>query len=437
MKIKIIGAGLAGCEAAYQLAEHGFEVELYECKTITKNPIQKLDAFAELVCSNTLRSKSLKNAVGILKAEMQMFNSLIIQAAYATCIPSDDALAVDREQFANYITTQIQNHPKINIINKEVDFVDDVHDLTLITTGPLTSEAMKKEIERLIGKQKLFYLDASAPIIEKNSIDFSQVYKASRHNQKQGDYICLPLNETEFNHFVEALQNAETVQTKEFEKEIYFKGCQPIEVMAKESKKILLNGPMSPNHLIKPDGSTPYAVVQLRQDDAIDSLYNFVGFQTNLKWPEQQRVLSTLPGLANLKIVRYGVMHKNYYINSPKILNNKLQVMRRKNVFFAGQITGVEGYVESSVSGIIASLGIIASVMHQKLPKMSSSTVMGALHNYVTNEKIKQLKPMKANLGIMKKDFNEALGESYYSKSQDEMKKYLNSIKNIIEFKIK
>lgn len=426
-EVKIIGAGLAGCEAAWQLANHGVKVKLYEAKRLAKNPIQKLDAFAELVCSNTLRSKSLKNAVGILKAEMATFDSLILQAAYQAQIPGDDALAVDRQLFANYITQKISSHFNIEVIDQNVEVIDDKNELTLIATGPLTTVEMQNEIKRLLGNQKLFYLDASAPIIEKDSIDFNQIYRANRHSD-DGDYLCVPLNEQQFNEFANELKNGQTVQLKEFEKEIFFKGCQPIEQLAKLGNKILLKGPMSPNNLPMSDGVIPYAVVQLRQDDAKDSLYNFVGFQTNLTWPEQARILSQLPGMEHLKIVRYGVMHKNYYINSPKILNHKLQVMRKKNVFFAGQITGVEGYVESTASGIVAAMGILATINNKKLQRLPNTTVIGALTNYITNEKLKHLNPMKANLGIVEKLTPGIKEYDYSAQSTKDLAEYIKSL---------
>ncbi|AUF83421.1 FADH(2)-oxidizing methylenetetrahydrofolate--tRNA-(uracil(54)-C(5))-methyltransferase TrmFO [Mesoplasma syrphidae] len=431
--VKIIGAGLAGTEAAYQLAKHGVKVKLYESKFINPNPVQKTDQLAELVCSNTLRSRSKTNAVGILKTELEAFDSLVIRAAYANQIPGDDALAVDRLEFSQYITKMINNEPNIEIISEDVLAIDDENEITIIASGPLTTDNLKAEIQRLIGNQKLYFMDASAPIIEKASIDFSQVYLNSRHKTGDGEYICIPLTEHQFNEFHNALVSAEVVKTKEFEKEIFFRGCQPIEQMAKQGKRVLLNGPMSPNNLPMPNGEIPFAVVQLRQDNAIDTLYNFVGFQTNLKWPEQKRILKTLPGMNNLEIVRYGVMHKNYYINSPKILNHKLQVMRKKNVFFAGQITGVEGYVESTALGVVAALGVLSILNNKKLPKMPNTTVIGALTNYVTNEKLKKFNPMKANMGILDRSASDQSELFSYNQSVIDLNAYLEEIKDIIK----
>ncbi|UWD34797.1 methylenetetrahydrofolate--tRNA-(uracil(54)-C(5))-methyltransferase (FADH(2)-oxidizing) TrmFO [Mycoplasma cottewii] len=434
-KVKIIGAGLAGCEAAWFLANNNIQVELYEAKTIKHNEVQKTDDLCELVCSNTFRSQSLLNAAGILKSEMRMLGSLVLKIADECKIQGDDALAVDRVEFSQKVTQAIKNHPNITLISKNVDSIDDENDITLIATGPLTTDELKQDIQRLIGKQKLFFMDASAPIVKKDSIDFNKVYYAGRHNK--GKYICCPFTEQEFNNFVNELVNADQVQLKDFEKSIFFKGCQPIEQLAKTSKKLLLKGPMSPNNLLDENNNQPYAVVQLRQDDAKDSLYNIVGFQTNLKWPEQKRVFSLIPGLENLKIVRYGVMHKNYYINSPKILNFKLQTKRKRNVFFAGQITGVEGYIESASSGIWAGINILAFINNKKIKPLSNKTVLGALTNYITNEKISSLKPMKCNLGILDQDNKNSQEQFYsYNNSSKELAQYLDQLKEIMKINL-
>ncbi len=429
--IKIIGAGLAGCEAAWQLSKAGYKVKLYESKTIEKNEIQKLETIAELVCSNTLRSKSIKNAVGILKKEMELFDSLIIEAAIKTQIPSDDALAVDRINFSNYIQDKIKKDKNIELINEVIETIDDENEITIIATGPLTSDRFNNEIQRIIGNQKFYFMDASAPIVKKSSINFEKLYYATRH-KGEGNYICVPLNEEQFDNFRNELINGEVVKTKEFENEVFFKGCQPIEHMAKTGRNVLLNGSLSPNNLEDKDGKIPYAVVQLRQDDAIDSLYNFVGFQTNLKWPEQLRILKTLPGMENINIVRYGVMHKNKYINSPKILNHKLQVKRKRNVFFAGQITGVEGYVESAMCGIVAAMGVVSLVENKKMDPLPQDTLMGALIKYVTNENLKKFNPMKANMGILQHvgiKKSEMPDDWTYTNSMSKMKNYISNKK--------
>ncbi|QHX36199.1 tRNA (uracil-5-)-methyltransferase Gid [Spiroplasma sp. TIUS-1] len=429
--IKVIGAGLAGCEAAWQLSKAGYKVKLYESKTIQKNEIQKIETIAELVCSNTLRSKSIKNAVGILKKEMELFDSLIIEAAIATQIPSDDALAVDRINFSKYIQDKIMKNENIELINEVVETIDDENEITIVAVGPLLSDSFNKEIQRVIGNQKLYFMDASAPIVEKSSIDFEKVYFSTRH-KGEGKYICIPLNEDQFNNFRNELINGQVVQTQEFENEVFFKGCQPIEHMAKSGKNVLLNGTMSPSQLEDENGNLPFAVVQLRQDDAIDTLYNFVGFQTNLKWPEQTRILRTLPGMEKINIVRFGVMHKNKYINSPKILNHKLQVKRKRNVFFAGQITGVEGYVESAMCGIVAAMGVVGLIQNKKVEPLPVDTVMGALIKYITNENLKKFNPMKANMGILQHPGikkSEMPEDWTYTNSIDKLKKYINNKK--------
>ncbi|AHF57347.1 methylenetetrahydrofolate--tRNA-(uracil(54)-C(5))-methyltransferase (FADH(2)-oxidizing) TrmFO [Spiroplasma eriocheiris] len=407
-KINVVGAGLAGCEIAYQLAKRGLSVNLYEVKQVKKNPVQNLDSFAELVCSNSFRSKSVENASGILKEELKMLDSLIIKAALASAISADDALAVDRQLFSNYVTQQLGNNPNITIHHTEFETINP-RDITIIASGPLTTEKLQQELTKIIGKKALYFYDASAPIITKENIDFTKVYYQALHSAAK-DYLVCPLSEHEFNLLHQELVNASTVALKEFEK--YFKGCQPIEVLAKQSKKLLLNGPMSPNYLQDDHGNLPYAVVQLRKDNLIDTLYNIVGWQTNLTWPEQKRIINNfIPGLAKVDIVRYGVLHKNNYINSPKLLNQSLQLKQNPNIFFAGQITGVEGYLESTASGLYCALNVYQYYHHQKPLLFPPTTVLGSLMNYVTNPRQKNLKPMKANIGIIP-----VLGQSYDSK---------------------
>ncbi|QGS52204.1 methylenetetrahydrofolate--tRNA-(uracil(54)-C(5))-methyltransferase (FADH(2)-oxidizing) TrmFO [Spiroplasma tabanidicola] len=429
MEVNIIGAGLAGCELAYQLAQKGIKVNLYEKKNIEKNEIQKLDTFAELVCSNTFRSKSTQNAVGILKKELEQLDSFILKCAYLTEIPSDDALAVDRISFSKLVDKKIREQKNITVFNEELKILD-ADKIYVICCGPLISDEFKKEIDRVVGNQKLFYLDASSPIIKKDSIDFKKVYYSSRHSN-DNSYICAPLNKHEFENFYINLINAQKVKLKDFEKEIFFKGCQPIEQIAIQSKKNLINGPMSPNGL-EHENNKPYAVIQLRKDNAIDSLYNIVGFQTNLTWPEQKRVFQLIPGLENAEFARYGVMHKNSYINSPKILNKKLQVMRNKKVYFAGQVTGVEGYIESFASAFIVFFALYSEFKNKKFIPFPDQTILGALTNYITNKKLKKLKPMKANMGIVKVDKEfDTKTEKYdyiYENSMLIIKNYLEKI---------
>lgn len=428
MEVTIIGAGLAGCEAAWQLASAGIKVKLYEKKKLCKNEIQQLATFAELVCSNTFRSTSTQNAVGILKHELKLLNSFILECAWQTQVPADDALAVDRVKFSQLVDEKIRSHKNIEVIEAELTTIDE-NNYTIIACGPLISDEFKAEINRLLGNQKLFYLDASAPIIKKSSVDFTKAFYGARHKLDKS-YICLPFTEHEFDLFVSELINAQRVKLKDFETEIYFQGCQPIEQLAKISKKVLLRGPMSPNGFedISPK---PYAVVQLRKDHAIDKLYNMVGFQTNLTWPEQKRVFKMIPGLTSAEFVRFGVMHKNFYINSPKLLNKKLQVMRNKKLFFAGQITGVEGYIESFASAIVCARAIIDQHQGRKFQPLPAQTVLGSLINYVTNEKIAKLKPMKANLGILNYPLptfssKEEKNQYLYENSLKHLKNYLN-----------
>ncbi|AUB31919.1 tRNA (uracil-5-)-methyltransferase Gid [Spiroplasma floricola 23-6] len=435
MKVIVVGAGLAGCEAAWQLAEKGIKVHLYEKKKLQKNEIQKLDTFSELVCSNTFRSVSTQNAVGILKKELEQLESFILDCAYKTQIPSDDALAVDRESFSKLVDERIRKHKNIEVFEEEFLEIDkDNQDIILIATGPLSSNAFQLKIEKMLGKQKLFYLDASSPILEKESIDFTKVYYKSRHSD-DNSYICIPLNEEEFNIFHEKLINAQQVKLKDFEQEIFFKGCQPIEQLAKISKKVLLKSAMSSNNLENKNGIKPYSVVQLRKDDAIDSLYNMVGFQTNLTWKAQKEVFSTLPGLEKAVFKRFGVMHKNNFINSPKILNKRLQMMRKKNVFFAGQITGVEGYIESFATGLVAAKGIISFINNRKFVPFPEETVIGSLINYITNPKHKKLKPMKANMGLITIDKNLEFN-SKEEKNKFVYKNSLTILKNFTEFEL-
>ncbi len=358
-----------------------------------------------------------------------------MDCAYKTQIPSDDALAVDRECFSKLVDERIRKHKNIEIFEEEFLEIDkENQDIILIATGPLSSNNFQLKIEKILGKQKLFYLDASSPILEKQSIDFTKVYYKSRHSN-DNSYICIPLSEPEFNIFHKKLINAQQVKLKDFENEIFFKGCQPIEQLAKISKKVLLRSAMSSNNLENENGIKPYSVVQLRKDDAIDNLYNMVGFQTNLTWSAQKEVFSTLPGLEKAFFKRFGVMHKNNFINSPKILNKKLQMMRKKNIFFAGQITGVEGYIESFATGLVAAKGIISIINNKKFIPFPEETVLGSLINYITNPKHKKLKPMKANMGLIKVDKNLEFN-SKEEKNNFIYKNTLGILKNFTKFEL-
>lgn len=399
--INVIGAGLAGSEAAYQIAKRGIQVNLYEMRPVKQTPAHHTDKFAELVCSNSLRGNQLTNAVGVLKEEMRQLDSLIIKAADQARVPAGGALAVDRHDFAGYITDTLKNHPNITVKNEEITEIP--KGPTIVATGPLTTEGLTKQIMDITGEEQLYFYDAAAPIIEKESIDMDKVYLKSRYDKGEAAYLNCPMTEEEFNVFYDALINAEVVPLKEFEKEIYFEGCMPFEVMAERGKKTLLFGPMKPVGLEDPKtGKRPYAVVQLRQDDAAGTLYNIVGFQTHLKWGAQKEIISLIPGLENVDIVRYGVMHRNTFINSPNALKETYQLKSREDLFFAGQMTGVEGYVESAASGLIA--GINASKLIEGLEPIifPRETIIGSMAYYITHaNNNKNFQPMNANFGLL------------------------------------
>ncbi len=399
-KIKVIGAGLAGSEAAWQIANLGIPVQLFEMRPVKQTPAHHTDKFAELVCSNSLRSNSLANAVGVLKAEMRYLNSVIIRSADDCAVPAGGALAVDRHEFANLVTERVKNHPLIEVITEEITEIP--AGPTVIASGPLTSELLSQQLKELTGEEYLYFYDAAAPIVEAESIDRNKVYLKSRYDKGEAAYLNCPMNEEEFNRFYEALISAETVPLKEFEKEIFFEGCMPIEVLAQRGKKTLLFGPMKPVGLEDPKtGKRPFAVVQLRQDNQIGTLYNIVGFQTHLKWGPQKEVLQLIPGLENAEIVRYGVMHRNTFINSPKVLMPTYQYKGRKNLFFAGQLTGVEGYVESAAAGLVAGINAARYVKGEELLVFPTETVLGSMANYITTANEKHFQPINANFGLL------------------------------------
>ena len=398
-QVTIIGAGLAGCEAAYQCAKRGIKVNLIEMRPKKYPPAFHTDLFGELVCSNSLRSNSLNNAVGILKEELRLLDSLIIKAADATSVPAGSALAVDRESFSHYITDTIRNHENITVINEEITEIPEGP--CIIATGPLTSDDLAKAICEYLHTGTLHFYDAAAPIVEKDSIDFNKAYYKSRYDKGEASYINCPMDAQEFEQFYDALIHAQCAHLHDFEDEKYFEGCMPIEEMAKRGKKTLLFGPLKPVGLQKDENHHPVAVVQLRQDNVAASMYNIVGFQTHLTWPEQRRVFSLIPGLENLKITRYGVMHRNSYLSSPTCLKETYQTQIREDLFFAGQITGVEGYVESCASGMIAGINM-ARYLNDKEPIFFGNTcVMGSQAYYVTHCDPKHFQPMNANFGIM------------------------------------
>ena len=398
MKINIIGAGLAGCEACYYLSKGGYEINLYEMRPNKMTPAHKTEKFAELVCSNSLKSDSLENACGIMKKEMEMLDSLIIKAARLHSVDAGGALAVDREGYSQYVTDTIKNLPNVNIINDEVTKID-TNIPTIIATGPLTSGPLCDEIKNLFGMDDFYFFDAQAPIIYADSIDYNKVYLKSRYDKGIASYYNCPFTEEEFKKFYNELINAECTEVKDFELKV-FEGCMPIEIMAKRGEQTLVFGPMKPVGLKKPDGSKPYAVVQLRQDDASKTMYNLVGFQTHLKFPEQKRVFSMIPGLENVRFAKYGRMHKNTYINAPKILNPTFQTKKYPNIFFAGQLSGVEGYVESAMSGIYAAINMDRYLKGKELVVLPKTTMMGALSQYITSDNT-DFQPMSANFGIV------------------------------------
>ena len=354
-KINVIGAGLAGSEAAWQAAEAGVAVNLYEMRPKKTTEAHHTNNFAELVCTNSLRGNNLTNAVGVLKEEMRRVNSVIISSADQTAVPAGGALAVDRDDFSELVTKRVKEHPLVTVIEEEITEIPE--GITVIATGPLTSEPLSKAIQAFNGSEGFYFYDAAAPIIDKSTIDMDKVYLKSRYDKGEAAYLNCPMNEEEFYAFREALVNAEVAPLKEFEKEKFFEGCMPIEVMASRGPKTMLFGPMKPVGLEDPKtGKRPYAVIQLRQDNAAASLYNIVGFQTHLKWGEQKRVFRMIPGLEQAEFVRYGVMHRNSFMNSPELLQQTYQSRKRDDLFFAGQMTGVEGYVESAASGLVAGI---------------------------------------------------------------------------------
>lgn len=429
--VKVIGAGLAGCEAAWQLAKAGVKVKLYEMRPGKMTPAHHTGYFAELVCSNSLRSNSLENAVGLLKEEMRILDSLIIRCADNNALPAGGALAVDRVKFSKEITSNIKSNANIEIIEDEVTKIPE-DEYVIIATGPLTSDALSRSIKEYLGEDYLYFYDAASPIVTYDSIDMNIAFKASRYEKGQSDYINCPFDKEQYNTFFNELIKAERVPLKVFEKEIVFEGCMPIEVMASRGIMTLLFGPLKPKGIINPENNKqPYAVVQLRQDNKEGTLYNMVGFQTNIKWDEQKRVFSLIPGLQNAEFVRYGVMHKNTYINSPKVLEPTLQTIGSKRLFFAGQITGVEGYVESTSSGLIAGLNVARLINGLDPIVFPRTTAHGSLCSYITDRSIKNFQPMNINFGLF-----EQLPGKYKSKQEKNMhysNKALEDLKKFIK----
>lgn len=401
-KVNVIGAGLAGCEAAFTLAERGVKVSLYEMKPQKRSPAHHTDMFCELVCSNSLKAARIESAAGLLKEEMRRLGSITMQAAANTSVSAGGALAVDRDDFAAFVTNKIKSHPNITVISEEVTDIN-FDDITIIATGPLTSDALSEEIKKICGDSLSFY-DAAAPIVTRDSLDMSKVFAASRYGRGDDDYLNCPFNQEEYLAFYDELINAESVVLKEFEKSAMtvYEGCMPIEIMAKRGEDTIRFGPLKPVGLRDPrTDRRPWAVVQLRRENAEGTLLNLVGFQTNLKFPEQKRVFSMIPGMENAEFVRYGVMHRNTFINSPKVMSATLNLKINPKLFFAGQITGVEGYIESAASGILAGLNAFLMLEGKEMLTLPKETMLGALIGYITDESVVDFQPMGSNMGIL------------------------------------
>lgn len=404
-KITVIGAGLAGCEAAYAISKQGIKVDLVEMKPLKKSAAHKTDNFAELVCSNSLKANRVDSAAGLLKQEMRMFGSLCLEAADKARVPAGGALAVDRDVFSEYITQKIKNDENITVINKVADQLD-ADSITVVATGPLTDGDLAQNIEKFCDSGNLNFYDAAAPIVTAESIDFDSAFIASRYDKDEsgdGDYINCPMNKQEYEAFHNALVNAETAPIHEFDKQPkVYEGCMPIEILARRGEDSIRFGPLKPVGLRDPKtGHRPWAVVQLRKENCLGTLYNIVGFQTNLKFPEQKRVFSMIPALKNAEFMRYGVMHRNSFINSPKLLNTDLSLKKAKNIFFAGQLSGVEGYMESAASGIIAGINAANARLDKPPLVLPQISMIGALLNYITDPTVTNFQPMGANFGIL------------------------------------
>ncbi len=432
-KVTVIGAGLAGCEAASVLASFGINVDLYEMKPKKMSPAHHSENFAELVCSNSLRAGNIENAVGLLKEELRILGSLIMEAADSSAVPAGGALAVDREEFSTYITEKIKNNPLINIISDEVHEIPS-EGIVIVASGPLTDGDLYDDIIKKVGGTDLHFFDAAAPIVVYDSIDMTKAFKASRYGKGGDDYINCPMNKEEYLAFYNALISAERAEVKGFDKEIVFEGCMPIETMASRGEDTMRFGPLKPVGLIDPrTGEEPYACLQLRQDNRGKTMYNLVGFQTRLKWPEQKRVFGMIPGLENAEYYRMGVMHRNTYLNSPTCLNSDYSLRSDNRVFFAGQITGVEGYIESTASGYLAGYYAAMKALELDVPYVpNSETVIGSMAAYVSDSTVSKFVPMNANFGIVDRIQGKFKGKN--GKKEKNAAIAARSIENICEF---
>lgn len=401
-KINVIGAGLAGCEAALQIANRGIKVELYEMKALKKSPAHSMDTFAELVCSNSLKAERTASAAGLLKQEMRRFGSVCLESADRCKVPAGGALAVERNQFSEFITHKVRNHPNISVIDEIVDKIP-LEDVTVVATGPLTDSALAEDIIKLCGRDTLSFYDAAAPIVTAESIDMSKAFAAARYGKGDDDYINCPFNKEQYESFHNELVNAESAPLKEFDKPLtVYEGCMPIEVLAKRGLDSIRFGPLKPVGLTDPNtGHRPWAVVQLRKENSEGTLYNIVGFQTNLKFPEQKRVFSMIPGLESAEFVRFGVMHRNSFIDSPRLLKKNLSLKSNPNIFFAGQLSGVEGYMESAASGIISGINAVNFLLEKEPLILPEFTMIGALLSYICDDTVSNFQPMGANFGII------------------------------------
>jgi methylenetetrahydrofolate--tRNA-(uracil-5-)-methyltransferase len=434
MLVTVVGAGLAGCEAAWQIANSGIKVRLYEMKPQKYTPAHKYKGFAELVCSNSLKAARIDSAAGLLKEEMRLLGSLLVPCAHENSVEAGGALAVDREKFSDTVTKKIIEHKNIEVISEELNNIPDGE--VIIATGPLTSDNLADNISKITG-ESLSFFDAAAPIVTFESLNKDLVFFASRYDKGDADYVNCPMNKEEYLNFYNALLTAETAQLKEFEKSPFkvYEGCMPIEILAKRGEDTMRFGPLKPVGLIdKRTGKRPYAVVQLRKENREGTLYNLVGFQTNLKFAEQKRVFSMITGLENCEIVRYGVMHRNSFINSPIVLNHSFQMKNNPNIYFAGQITGVEGYMESAASGILAGINMVRKLNNKDALKLPLTTMMGALSRYISDEYNKDnFQPMGSNMGILP-ELGERIKDkklkyqAYANRSIADLKEYLDKM---------
>lgn len=429
MVVNIIGAGLAGSEAAYQLAKRDIKVRLYESKKIKKTPAQNLEGFAELVCSNSLRSDSLMNAAGVMKAELRRLDSIVLKAADLYHVPAGNALAVDRDLFSEYITESLSKHPNIEIIHEEVESIPEGP--TIIASGPLTHEPLVKSIQSFLGEDMLYFFDAIAPVIEADSINMEKAYYKTRYDKGDADYINCPMNEEEYTMWYEAVIHAKEAPVKDFELKV-FEGCMPFEEMAKRGFKTLLFGPLKPVGLEREGEKRPFAVVQLRQDNLKKTMFNIVGFQTHLTFSEQKRIIRMIPGLENANVIRYGIMHRNTFINAPNSINEFYQSKKRENLFFAGQLSGVEGYVESIASGFVAGYNMARFIKGLNLVALPKTTAIGSQADYIAHASVDSFQPMNTNFGLFPDlDFKHSKKERkmlYANRALDALSKWIEDM---------